>query len=478
MSFDNKIILLRKEIITNIARLCFNDKLLEDIDKLPQQIIKKDDKESFRCCIYKDRELIKQRIIAALGFSLEMEDCDENFPSFYANIALHRNKIEEPILTFIDEACKSCVKSNYVITNICKNCVAKNCMTNCPKKSISIEDGKASINPEICINCGICLKVCPYHAIAYVPIPCEESCPTGAIKKNSSGKEEIDYGKCIFCGKCLKSCPFGAIEEKSQIVDIIQHIKTGGKTIAIIAPSIVGQFEGGLFRIVSALKKLGFSNVVEVALGADITACEEGKEITERIKRGDKLMGTSCCPSYIEAVKKHNPDFLPYVSHAKTPMIYTAEIAKKTFPDSAVVFIGPCIGKIHESVSSDLVDYALTFEELSSVFSARNIGVGECEETKPDIDIAHNIGRIFPISGNVAKAIMKQSDGNVKLDPVLINGFSRQNIKILSSYATGKCPGNIVEVMSCEGGCIAGSGIIAKPQLSVKRINELINKIN
>ena len=455
----------------------FDDRLLEEVDKIPQRIIRKDDSDPFRCCIYKDREIVKQRCITALGFGLENEDeIDGRLLSDYAKEALLRKKHGEPILTFINEACKACVKGNYIVTNICKNCVAKNCMINCPKKAIELRSERAFIDPEKCANCGICMKLCPYHAIVYVPVPCEESRPTGAIGKNKFGKEEIDYDKCIFCGKCLKSCPFGAIAEKSQIVDVIKHIRSGKKVAALIAPSAIGQFEGGLYKIVSSLRKLGFSLIAEVALGADMTSRAESEELSERLEKGDKLMGTSCCPSYIEAVKKHNADFMRFVSSAKTPMVYTAEFVKKKAPECITVFIGPCIGKKHEGIMNEFIDFVLTYEELSSLFSAKNVDIKNLPEEKPDFDIATDTGRYFALSGKVADAIKSCVSSDTEVNAVLINGFTRQNIKILTSYANGGCPGNLVEVMSCEGGCIAGSGTVSKPQKTAGEIVEFINK--
>lgn len=486
MFVENKTIYLRREIIARVARLYFEDKLIEEIDKLPLKMIRKDD-TPFRCCIYKDRELVKYRTIASLGFSLENEyEIDNNLLSDYARLSLEREKPAFPILTFIDEACKACVRTNYFVTNVCKNCVAKPCIVNCPKDAIQIshDSNQAKINSEKCINCGLCMKVCPFHAIVYVPVPCEESCPVGAISKDDNGREDIDYDKCIFCGKCRNACPFGAIMEKSQVIDVIKQIKSDKKLVAMMAPSIIGQFPANLNNIVAALKKLGFDYVIEVALGADITAKIESEEFVERIKKGDKVMGTSCCPAYTEAVKKHAKTFQPFVSHAKTPMAYTAEIAKKEYPNAVRVFIGPCIAKKHEGINNPDIDYVLTFEELGAMFMARDIDVlscditGKCEEAEVDIKRATNIGRSFPVSGGVANAVkesLKNSGNEIELKPTFINGFSKQNVKLLSVYANGNCPGNLLEVMSCEGGCIAGPGVISKPQISGKKLNEFLN---
>ena len=475
MYLDNRTTFIRRDIIAQIAKLYFEGALIEQIDKLPIKMIKNEDTPN-RCCIYKDREMIKYRAIAIMGFSLENEyEIDNNLLSDYAKIALKRENPTFPILTFIDDACRSCIRTNYFITNVCRNCVAKPCIVNCPKKSIFVENNQAKIDANTCVNCGICMKVCPYHAVVYVPVPREESCPVDAIIKDEKGKEDIDYSKCIFCGKCARSCPFGAIMEKSQIIDVIKHIKNGSTIVAMIAPSIVAQFEVNLNKIVGAIKEIGFSNVVECALGADITAKTEAMEFLERIEKGDKLMGTSCCPAYTEAVKKHSTDFIPFVSHAKTPMKYTADIVNKKFPNSVKVFIGPCIAKKHEGLDYKNIDYVLTYEELSALFIARDIDLKKCEEKPLDLKKATNIGRGFPATGGVSQGVEKSlKNGDVELKPALIDGFTRQNVRMLNVYAKGNCPGNLVEVMSREGGCIAGPGVIMKYSTAKKKLEDFI----
>ncbi len=321
------------------------------------------------------------------------------------------------------------------------------------------------------------MKVCPFHAIVYVPVPCEESCPVDAITKDEKGREVIDYNKCIFCGKCVRSCPFGAVMEKSQIIDIIKHIKNNKSLVAMIAPSIIGQYDASINKIATAIKKIGFKYVVEVALGADITAKIESEEFIERMKKGDKLMGTSCCPAYTESVKKHAKDFQNYVSHAKTPMAYTASLVKEKLPDCIRVFIGPCIAKKHEGLFNEDIDYVLTFEELDSLFNAKNIKVNECEDSSLDIKEATNIGRGFPISTGVASALKQTlNNSDIEIREVFIDGLTKQNVRLLNSYGKGNCPGNLVEVMSCEGGCISGPAVITKYNLAKKRVDDFLKK--
>lgn len=473
MFIENKTMAIRREIMTLVARYYFEDRVSQAIDAVPFKIIPRDARP-IRCCIYKDREIIRQRTIATLGFGLEQEAENETLLlSDYANIALGRTRPEFPILTFIGEACKACVRANYMVTNMCHNCVAQPCMTRCPKGAIHREGEQARIDPGLCVNCGLCLEACPFHAIVYVPVPCEEACPVNAISKDTEGKEVIDYAKCIFCGRCARACPFGAIMDKSQIVDVLLAMQKGLPLAAMIAPSSMGQF-GGLPQLVQALRRLGFTYVVEVALGADQTAAVESAEFIERMRRGDPVMGTSCCPAYVEAVRKHATAFAPFVSHAKTPMAYTAAMVKAAYADAVRVFIGPCIAKKHEGLTNPDIDYVLMYSELAALLAAKGIKVEECpSEGEADMRPATSVGRGFPVRAGVAEAVMAGVNGAVDVKPVFIDGLTRKNVKLLNAYAK-KCPGNLVEVMSCEGGCVGGPGVIKDPQAAAKLIAEFI----
>jgi len=477
MFVDNRTTFLKRKVLTAVAELFFADRMLEDINRLPAKLIPRS-ATPHRCCIEKDREIIRQRIIAALGFGLEDEtEVDMTLLSDYAKKSLRRENPDATILSFMDEGCKACIQVNYYVTDVCRNCVAKPCIMNCPKDAITADEKKATINSHKCINCGVCLKVCPYHAIVYVPVPCEESCPSGAIHKNELGREEIDYSKCIYCGKCMKACPFGAVVEKSQIIEVIKNLKSEKKCVAMVAPAIAGQFPVEMDQLATAIRKLGFDYVVEVALGADVTTEVEAAEFLERIKNGEKMMGTSCCPAYIEAVKKHARDFEKYVSHAKTPMVYTARLVGEKIPGAVRIFIGPCVAKRHEALENSEVDYVLTFEELGALLAGKGIDLDSCVESDFDLGLPSKEGRGYPVSEGVAGAVRKKltESGQAEfLKPTYINGFTRKNISLLRLYAKGKAPGNLIEVMSCEGGCISGPCVLANPKSAKSKLDELL----
>lgn len=472
MFVDNNATRIKRSLLIDIAKLFFEDELFEKIDYLPIEHFPKDEK-ALRCCIYKDRAITKFRLMSNLGICVEHEEDELTRLSEYAEKAFQRNGVSDKILTVMQEACKSCVKANYTVTNACQGCVARPCTVVCPRNAITVTNGRAFIEPSKCVSCGKCMTVCPYHAIIFIPVPCEESCPVGAIYRDENGKENIDFDKCIYCGKCTRACPFGAILEVSQIIDILKAIKEGKKVAALLAPAVAGQFPGNFKQLATALKKIGFTYVVEVAAGAEITAKKETEEFIERMEKGDPFMTTSCCPAYTEAVKKHIPSLAKYVSDTPTPLHFTAEITKKEYSDDVVnVFIGPCIAKRHEGHEDKLIDYVMTFEELGAMFVGKGIDTDTLEESEFDITAGRS-GRVFPLSGGVTTAISEALPENIELKPVVINGITKKEMKLLPIYAKGRLQGNFMEVMSCEGGCIAGPGVLTNPKLAAKKATDL-----
>ncbi len=470
---DNNAARMRTQILIKIAEAYLGNNL-EATDRIPLELRPKE-MASTRCCIYKDRAVLKYRCMAAMGHSTEDETDELKSLSSYAKDALKRDKADGPVLTVIDTACSACISAQYLVTNACRGCFAQPCRVNCPKNAISMINGKAKIDPDLCINCGRCKDMCPYHAVIRVPIPCEEACPVDAISKDEHGKEHIDHEKCISCGKCLRSCPFGAIMEKSQILDVLKQIKeTDKEVVAMVAPAVMGQFPGDINQIVGAIKAVGFDKVIEVAVGADVTTRNEGEEFVERMEEGAEFMTTSCCPAYVQAVRKHIPEIEPFVSHTLSPMRYTSEIVKQEMPDCVSVFIGPCIAKRVEGMEDANTDYVMTFEELGALFVASGVMVGECEPAELD-RVASGESRAFPLTGGVAGAVAAYLEGTeTDYRPETVDGLTVANIKTLKRYATkkGTVQGNMLEVMCCEGGCISGPGTIALPNKATRTVTK------
>ncbi len=479
MAFTNNVMIVRHGLLAKLVKLWKEDKLVENIDRLPIELSPRKAKVIGRCCTHKERAVWKYKSLPLLGFDMS-DETDELTPlSAYAKEALTREKnLKDNIVCVVDEACSSCHQVNYEITNLCRGCVARSCYINCPKDAIRFKsNGQAEIDHETCVSCGICHQSCPYHAIVYMPIPCENVCPVGAISKDEYGIEHIDESKCIYCGKCVNACPFGAIFEISQTFDILQAIRRGEKVVAMVAPAILGQFSEPIEKIYGAIKEIGFTDVIEVAQGAMETTEKEAHELLEKLEEGQPFMTTSCCPSYIELTKKHVPDIQKYVSSTGSPMYYTALIAKEKYPDAKTVFIGPCMAKRKEAKDNPNVDYVLTFEELASIIGGLDINIDSVTPysmTFASVKEAHG----FAAAGGVTQAV-KVFLNKADLNALQVSNLNKKNIGLLRAYAkTGKCPSPFIEVMACEGGCAAGPCIRTDKATSQKRLQQALKKFD
>jgi len=469
---ENKLDLIRREILVRLAKAFFEKSLIKTIDRIPIEMRPRDSKELSRCCVYKDREMIRYRIIAAMGLG-EEDETDELTPLFeFAQYALYEEKVSDKHLTILTDLCSACIKAHYRVTDVCRGCVARPCTLSCGRDAVEFINGRAHIKEELCVNCGKCMTVCPYQAIIRVPVPCEDACPTGAISKDENGKEEIDLNKCILCGKCLTACPFGAVAERSQIIHVLKALTGEKHTTALIAPSIAGQFAGTFEQLITALKKLGFDEVVEVAEGAVHTAVNETIEFKEKMEQNQPFMTTSCCPAYVMATEKLLPKLKPYVSHTPSPMIYSARIAKERYPETHTVFIGPCLAKRSEAFNSGIVDNTITFDELDALFGGRDIVVSDCTPAEWKSPAAKE-GRMFAVTGGVANSVKHCAGGKITFNPLVINGFDRKSLKQLPSKLLNRNSCNFIEVMTCEGGCVAGPGGLAKVNIATQSVEKL-----
>ncbi|MDR3312350.1 MAG: monomeric [FeFe] hydrogenase, partial [Spirochaetaceae bacterium] len=478
LNINNNAARIKREILIRIAKLQLAGNLVEGVHGIAREMAPAGS-TPHRCCIYHDREILRQRVISRLGISLEDYD-DEKKLAEYAQEALAREAPTWPMLTVLDEACNACVRSHYLVTNACQACLARPCQINCGKEAIEIKDGRACIDSKKCVNCGLCMQNCPYHAIIKIPIPCEEACPVGAVRKDENAKQTIDYHKCIFCGNCMRECPFGAMMDKSQLVDVLKHILSKKNVTALYAPAIAAQFRAVPGQLESALLAAGFSSVWEVAIGADITADKEAREFEERMGKGEMMMTTSCCPAYVRAVKRHVPELSPCISDTRSPMHYTAEIAKKAESDCITVFIGPCLSKRREGMDDDCVDYVLSVEEIGALFAAKDIEVTRqpVRDSGAHPPYAGNAGaptasgRNFAKTGGVAEAVRVRLKDPSILKAAVINGLDKNGLKQLAYYGkirSGALPRNddtpnLIEVMACEGGCIGGPSVITNPK--------------
>lgn len=464
---------LKREVLVRLIKAFLSDNFPENTRLIPYDMRPKYSEVPFRCCVYKERGILRARTLAGLGFSIE-EDDEKTLLSEYAKKALERPKPDPNPLTVVESACHSCQDARIYVTDLCQNCVARPCMNTCRFGAISNINGKSVIDSEKCKKCGLCMTACPYGAIVKTVVPCESACPVGAIAKDEYGFARLDKEKCISCGKCVTACPFGAVHSKSQVIDVLRRIKEGKEVIALIAPALIGHLSCTPEQIQNAIKKIGFSDVYEVAQGADITATTEAKDFEERLNNGAPFMTTSCCAAYNELVKKHLPEIKPYVSDAHTPLYYTAEIVKKEHPNAVTVFISPCFAKRREVLDNPNVNYLLNFEELNAIFIAENIAIDTCEEKEFAYQSSKE-AREFALTGGVAKSVQAAWKGEKDaVKPVIINGLDRASIRDLKIYArNGSCPnGNLIEVMCCPGGCIAGNACSGSLKEAFKKVSD------
>ena len=464
MAIKNNVMIVRQKLLTKLVSLWNEDKLTADADRVPIEFVPRSSQHSGRCCIHKKRAVLKYKSLPLMGYDMT-DETDELTPlTEYAKKALNRTELKDNIMCVIDEACSSCVRTNYAITNLCRGCEARACEHACPKNAIEFDPdtSQGRINSKICISCGKCYAACPYHAIVYIPVPCEEACPVGAISKDEYGVEHIDETKCIYCGKCMNACPFGAIFEISQVFDVLQSIRRGEEVVAMVAPSILSQYNAPTEQVYGAIKAIGFKDVIEVARGAEVTTANEAHEFAEKLAEGQPFMTTSCCPSYMEMARKHAPDLQKYISSTYSPMVYTADIAREKYPNAKLVFVGPCIAKRKEARREDLegkVNFVLTFEEIHAMLKGLDIELGKEHVHAVDCSscrAAHG----FAENGGVTGAVKQFVGDSLDFTSIQIAGLNKKSVALLKAYGkTGKAPAQFIEVMACEGGCISGPSV-------------------
>ena len=466
---------IKNEILERIVEAFFSEDFENNARLIPYDMRPKGSDVPYRCCIYKERAILKERVKAGLGFALE-EDDETKLLSTFAKEAIERKEPDTDPLTVLDAACVGCVPSRIYVTDLCQGCVARPCQTACKFGAISMVDGKSKIDGSKCKNCKMCMRACPYNAIVKLAVPCEDACPVGAIHKDENNITRIDFDRCITCGKCVAACPFGAVNEKSQLVDIMKNIKAPDKKlVAMIAPSIAGQFGCSIYKLKSAIKKAGFDEVIEVAQGADITTINEAKEFEERMEEGAPFMTTSCCAGYNNLTATSLPEIQEFKSTTGTPLFYTAQIVREQYPDAISVFVSPCVAKRKEGMNNENVDYVMNYQELNALIKGRKINIEECEEEKFDKESSKQ-ARNFGVTGGVADAVCSVLKDKESAKPYFIDGLTKDSIKELKKFAKDKsCPDcNLIEVMCCEGGCIGGNAVIKSQRDAKKQLKTLL----
>ncbi|MDE6061044.1 MAG: 4Fe-4S dicluster domain-containing protein [Clostridia bacterium] len=440
--FDTKVQHLKYKVLREVAREAWADRLPQSAFDIPKTIVP-GKTPTMRCCVYKERAILGERVKIAMGGDPRNEN----------------------VIQVIDIACDECPMGGYEVTSACRGCLAHRCEDVCKRGAISFDHNHvAHIDKTKCVECGMCAKVCPYSAIHNYIRPCERACKVKAISMDESKSAHIDDSKCIACGACVYQCPFGAITDKSYIVSIIEMLKgsNGGKNYkvyAVVAPSISSQFTyAKLGQVVTGLKELGFYTVIEAALGADMVAQAESKELAEK-----GFLTSSCCPAFVNYIEKNFPNLVQHISHNLSPMATISKYLKDHEPSCKVIFIGPCTAKKMEVQKEEVkkyVDATMTFEELQALFDSRDFDLSTFEEGF--LDNASYFGRIFARSGGLSDAVaqgLKEQNIDFELKACACDGIEECKLALLKK-SKNVLDANFIEGMACVGGCIGGAGCL------------------
>ena len=464
---------IRKSVFTEVAKMAYAGKGYEGVDELPY-IIVPGDQPLHRDSIFLERAIASERVRLAMGLNIRPIQTRHLMTEGMDEAAVAEQYYKPPLINIIPYACHACPTNQYKVSNYCQNCIAASCQKVCPKDAISFRNNRSYIDLDKCIRCGKCADACPYNAIVHLERPCQVACGMDAITSDEQGRAVIDQDKCVACGQCLVSCPFGAVVDKGQIFQVIQSILQGNRVIAVVAPAFIGQFgkHSTPGKFIAAMKQLGFARIVEVAVGADICTIEEARDFMERVPGEQKYMATSCCPAWHSMIYKLFPDEAKNISMTLTPMVFTARLMKKKYPDCKVVFVGPCAAKKLEAIREDIrsdVDFVLTFEELQGMFEAKEIDF-ETIEPMHDLNEGSAAGRGFAVAGGVAKAVenmVHEMDPDREIKTARAEGL-RDCRKLMAMAKAGKYDGCLLEGMACPGGCVAGAGTLLPVNLATK----------
>lgn len=280
-----------------------------------------------------------------------------------------------------------------------------------------------------CKNCYKCIRHCPVKAIRF-----------------SGNQAHIIGNECILCGQCFVVCPQNAKEIVDETEKVKVLLQSGDPVIVSLAPSFIANYEGvGIDSMRRALKKLGFYDVEETAIGATIVKTEYER----MLKEDDRdVIITSCCHSINLLIQKHYPQAIEYLADVVSPMQAHCKDIKSRFPNAKTVFIGPCVAKKDEAEHYEgIVDAVLTFEELTEWFKAENIEL----EKEMDNDICSR-ARFFPTTGGILKTMAQDIPGYTYL---ALDGVENC-IAALKDIIDGKIHKCFIEMSACVGSCVGG----------------------
>lgn len=303
-----------------------------------------------------------------------------------------------------------------------------------------------------CRNCYKCVRTCAVKAI-----------------KVLNDQAKIQEDRCISCGHCLVECPQNARHILSDISSVEKAINDKRIIVAQLAPSYKGVFEN-CEKVITALKKIGFSYVEEVSIGAELVS-EAYEEIIK--KSFMRSFITSCCPSVVMLIEKYYPELLPMLLQVSSPMIVHGKSIKSRYVNPYTVFIGPCISKKCEALSEEnigIVDAVLTFDEVALLLKEKNIDYTKLEDSKPDLEGSQR-GNQYALSGGILKSLNSTLNSK-NIDLIKAHGIDNC-INILNELKSGNLNDVCVELSACSESCLGGPGIIHSNESIYMRVKRL-----
>lgn len=422
-----------------------------------------------------------------------------------------RKMIVELLLSNHPDDCLYCVRNkNCELQNLSEELYVTERRISGNKNKMSIDRAGASIvrDPEKCILCGRCVRVCE----EVVGVGCIDFINRGSKSIVATAfNKGINISSCVNCGQCITVCPTGALTEKNHFKQIQEALQNPDIKVAIqYAPSIsvsiaeeFGMTPGldinGIMN--TAIRKMGFDYVFDTTLGADLTIMEEAAELIDRIKNNKTLpLITSCCPAWVKYAEQYAPDFIPNISSCKSPQQMTGAIIKSKFFEidkdkTYSVSIMPCTAKKFEGQREEMmqngisnIDAVLTTREFVKFIKLYGIDLNTLEPQTADnpLGVRTSAGKIFGATGGVAEAAVRTAYynltgaelkdfkvhelrglnavketkikiGDLEVGVAVVNGLN--NVKpLLEQIRNGRNDIHFIEVMACPGGCVGGGG--------------------
>lgn len=288
-----------------------------------------------------------------------------------------------------------------------------------------------------CKNCYKCVRSCPVKAIEVL-----------------NDQAKIQETKCVSCGHCLMVCPQNARHVLSDIDDVKAALRSKKNVVAQLAPAFRGVFPNSN-KFISALKLLGFSRIEEVSIGAELVTQEYEKLIN---RSNNNIFLTSCCPSVVMLIEKYFPELFNLILPVVSPMIAHGKTIRKRYPDSFIVFIGPCISKKTEALSDQyegIIDSVLTFDEIIDFFKTQNIDYEKLPDSFPDLSGTFR-GDKYPLVGGILNCI-NSSLNSKKLNIINVHGLDNC-ISLLKELENNNLNDICIELSACNESCLGGPG--------------------